>query len=127
MREPTLTQGARWTGSGLPAARRIACAFAAAAAFAPAGADAQRAPAPRESGGRGTILHYEEAGRANITYFEERAGPSSTAATTTPAREDASMKAPRAGSTSTAAVADAPARRVQPRRVVAAGDTRADR
>jgi len=87
MREPALTQGARWTGSGLPAARRIACAFAAAAAFAPAGADAQRAPTPRESGGRGTILHYEEAGRANIVYFEETRGASSSAAAAkTPAR-----------------------------------------
>jgi len=128
MREPALTQGARWTGSGLPAARRIACAFAAAAAFAPAGADAQRAPTPRESGGRGTILHYEEAGRANIVYFEETRGASSSAAAANrPAREEASMKAPGAGSTSTTAVADAPARRAQPRRVVAAGDTRADR
>ena len=127
MREPALTQGARWTGSGLPAARRIACAFAAAAAFAPAGADAQRAPTPREPGGRGAILHYEEAARAHIVYFEETRGTSSSAAASTPAREDASMKAPGAGSTSTTAVADAPARRAQPRRVVAAGDARADR
>jgi hypothetical protein len=120
MREPTLSQGARWTASRVLAARRIACAGAVAAAFAPACADAQRAPAPRESGGRGTIV-YEEAGRSRIVYFEQ-----AKAGTTTPTREEASTKATRAG-ISTTAVADAPARRAEPRRVVAPGDTRADR
>ena len=105
----------------------MACAFAAAAAFAPAGADAQRAAAPRESGGRGTIVHYEETGRSRIVYFEETAGSGSKAAALKPPQEDASTKASRAGTLSTTAVGDAPARRAQPSRVAAAGDPRADR
>ena len=57
--------------------RLLAGAVGALAAFAwPAGAERS---APRDSGGRGTIVHYEESRAPNIVYLEEKSGMISTA------------------------------------------------
>ena len=113
-----LSQGDRWTARPSGAVRRFGAGMVLGLVLAPQHAAAQREVQKRESGGRGTIVLYQEARDANIVYQQPVSAP---------AREEASMKAPRAGPAPTPAAADAPARRAIPRRVAASSDPRGER
>jgi hypothetical protein len=61
----------RATGLGR---RRIAVAAAFAMAAAPTAAMAQKAPAPRDSGARASIVEFEEARGSRVVYLEQSGG-----------------------------------------------------
>ena len=117
--------GERTTRSGPPLGRRRVAGAAAVLALAgmSATATAQRAPAARDSGGRGAIVQHEETRASNILYLEQSGGLVTRVAAPVVAEGDvAAAKAPGLEEVRPTERASVPAkRRVSKARVVTPG------